>query len=891
MGSENRLGALTVQTEDESVVAPVVNRIIVPNGTLEQVGHDGAQLDFGLDAINAVTRARFSAASDLPVLFRKPITLATAADPSTLGDLLNWYKADALSLDHGDSVTSWTNSGSGSAATPPGTAPIYIANAVAGKPAVRFTGGAYLSFTAQTTVRTVYAVVRYDFDNLTNPIPSLAIGHGTAAHWVGNQGTRVFAPSGSVGASISGGAGYYNGHQYSVELLSKSPDFAVYSFVTSGNTSVSRLGSDRETYFFEGDLAEVILCSSAHNTATRQSIEAYLIDKYSRQMPMVLITDGDSITADQPLFGDGVGDAQSAWAIQVVANVKAALGDIDLVNCALGGQKWADLIADDTTEVVPLITGGERPRYAAAVMCSTNDFLTSTPLATIQAQTEEYCSTLKDNGALVVVITPPSCNTNEADRLSYIQWLHANYTRFADEIADPGSDARLVDVTDTAYFDPDEVHLTAAGLAVIAEYVGPAVLRALSVSEPTEIEFVDPNSYEPSIWLRASTFIGFVDTNPVESPPNSAITGSVGITQATLANRALYKTNLLNSKPGLRFDGSNDQYNIDFAEYRTIFIVAKYAPATTFADYYGLLDLSGGRHLLNGVVSTSKLAAGTSSFLAAYKNGTELTFSGGYDFAPINTYWIGSFILATKQIGTGTLGVITGGGRFWNGDILELITYPQKLSDDQRRNVEGYLGFEYAISTGSSYSPAQINDQIRLFSGPSGLQVLMDGNELASVASDGDVTVRHSLYATDQVGARVYNSGNISIPDNTGTFLTFDSERRDDGGVHSTSSNTDRLTAPVSGWYVITGHVNYAANATGVRVANIAMNAGNTVIAAMNIPGNAGGIDTQVSITSIYYLTAGDYVRLMAYQNSGGALNVTAVAQYSPEFAMKLLPV
>jgi len=721
--------------------------IIRPPGPLNQLLSQLPETWDSIDAEDLGTRARLNAASDLPVLFRKTIPVATAADPSTLGDLLNWYKADSLALAHGASVTSWASSGGGgSAATPPVTAPIYIANAVNGKPAVRFTSGAYLSFTARTTVRTVYVVVRHNYENLTNPIPSLALGHATVADWVGNQGTRIFAPSGSVGANILGGAAYYNGTQYTVDLISKSPDFAVYSFVTSGNTSVSRIGSDRDTYFFEGDVAEIILCSTAHNTATRQSVEANLIGKYARKMPLLLVGDGDSISSDQPLFGQGVGDAQSAWIIQTVANLESALGTFDVINCSLGGQKWVDLVTDVATQVVPLVSGTERPRCVAAAMCGTNDLLNSTTLALMESRATEYYSALKAAGALVVAVTIPACTLNEATRLSYNQWLRDNYTDFADALADSGGDTRLSDETNTAYFTGDQIHLTSAGLAVIAEHVGPAILSALSVSEPAEVEFVDPNSYEPSIWIRTSTFMGYVDNDPVTTPPNSAITGNVSLTQATAANRALYKINLLNSKPGLRFDGTNDSYTIDSAEYRTIFIVAKYAPGTTFADFNGLIDLSGNRHLLNGVSGTSKIAAGTAGLLAAYKNGTALAFSSGYDFAPINTYWIGSFILPTKLTGTGTLGIVTGGaGRIWNGDILELIVYPQKLTDDQRHDVEGYLGYEYGITTGSTFTPSTEGGRQHLFTGPTGIQILVNGNELATIATSGAVTLNKTL--------------------------------------------------------------------------------------------------------------------------------------------------
>jgi hypothetical protein len=47
MGTENRAAStLTVQTEDAATIAPVINRLLVPEGSLTQVGHDGARLDF-----------------------------------------------------------------------------------------------------------------------------------------------------------------------------------------------------------------------------------------------------------------------------------------------------------------------------------------------------------------------------------------------------------------------------------------------------------------------------------------------------------------------------------------------------------------------------------------------------------------------------------------------------------------------------------------------------------------------------------------------------------------------------------------------------------------------------------------------------------------------------
>lgn len=39
-------------------------------------------------------------------------------------------------------------------------------------------------------------------------------------------------------------------------------------------------------------------------------------------------------------------------------------------------------------------------------------------------------------------------------------------------------------------------------------------------------------------------------------------------------------------------------------------------------------------------------------------------------------------------------------------------------------------------------------------------------------------------------------------------------------------------------------------------------------------------------ITTLYDLGVDDYIEVMVYQTSGGALNVEKTAQYSPEFMM-----
>lgn len=141
--------------------------------------------------------------------------------------------------------------------------------------------------------------------------------------------------------------------------------------------------------------------------------------------------------------------------------------------------------------------------------------------------------------------------------------------------------------------------------------------------------------------------------------------------------------------------------------------------------------------------------------------------------------------------------------------------------------------------------------------------------------------------AADHPRCRVYNSANIShATSGTEQAVTFNSERVDVGGCHSTSSNTSRLTVPTggAGIFLIGGCVTFAASGDGNRELYIRLN-GTTKIWADEAPSNAGFAEqVTLPLVTFYPLAAGDYVELVANQTSGGALNMLALANYSPEF-------
>ncbi len=136
------------------------------------------------------------------------------------------------------------------------------------------------------------------------------------------------------------------------------------------------------------------------------------------------------------------------------------------------------------------------------------------------------------------------------------------------------------------------------------------------------------------------------------------------------------------------------------------------------------------------------------------------------------------------------------------------------------------------------------------------------------------------------ISASVYNSSNLSIPDGAETVLTFNSERWDSDTIHSTSSNTSRLTATTAGLYDIGASVRFASGAGTEREVHLRLNGATDIALIAPVPTGFGEF---LNLTRHYSLAAGDYVEVIVYQDSGGALNVVASGNFSPEFWMTRL--
>jgi hypothetical protein len=136
-----------------------------------------------------------------------------------------------------------------------------------------------------------------------------------------------------------------------------------------------------------------------------------------------------------------------------------------------------------------------------------------------------------------------------------------------------------------------------------------------------------------------------------------------------------------------------------------------------------------------------------------------------------------------------------------------------------------------------------------------------------------------------QPRASAYNSATQTLTTAVATTLTFDSEDFDVGTMHSTVSNTSRVTVPTSqgGLYLIIGGTTFAANATGYRELDLKKNGTTTMTSVVN-PSNSGATVTAIQVMTVLVLAAADYIELIGTQTSGGNLAAGSASRNAASF-------
>lgn len=138
-------------------------------------------------------------------------------------------------------------------------------------------------------------------------------------------------------------------------------------------------------------------------------------------------------------------------------------------------------------------------------------------------------------------------------------------------------------------------------------------------------------------------------------------------------------------------------------------------------------------------------------------------------------------------------------------------------------------------------------------------------------------------FLIDPPFASVFNNAAVSVADNTITALTANSENFDNDALHSTVTNTGRLTVQTEGRYEFTCRVNFAADITdGRRVLQLRKNGGTGITVASHravIDGNSQTLSGFLKDAML----AGDYIEVLCLHTAGNALNVT-LQEFTAEF-------
>lgn len=149
--------------------------------------------------------------------------------------------------------------------------------------------------------------------------------------------------------------------------------------------------------------------------------------------------------------------------------------------------------------------------------------------------------------------------------------------------------------------------------------------------------------------------------------------------------------------------------------------------------------------------------------------------------------------------------------------------------------------------------------------------------EVVTAAMMNEQVRDNELFLRAHHSVRGYRTANQSIPDATDTPIEWTSEEYDTDGYHDVGSNPSRMTIPsglgLDGYYVVLARVTFNVSSVNQRECRLRKN-GATVLDADRRDAGPTANQTPLQVTGISRFSTTDYVELIAWQNTGGSLDV-----------------
>jgi hypothetical protein len=290
-------------------------------------------------------------------------------------------------------------------------------------------------------------------------------------------------------------------------------------------------------------------------------------------------------------------------------------------------------------------------------------------------------------------------------------------------------------------------------------------------------------------WLDASQLTGFTNGQAL----TTWVDKSTNAYSGTATGGPTYQTNVINSLPIVRFNGSSQYVNFGNVlnmgvSSLNMFAVYKQNTSGSPTAVFGKTSYRGnaGRWVLTRDSSTLFLFEGSSGGATAGYSDSSTSFqinSGGWDRTTITIFQNGTSAGTAPLVNSANLSnsdplVVgaypNGSGGFppqyyMNGDIAELLVYNRALSTPDRQTVEGYLAWKWGLQSNLpgthpyyDNNPGALAPTIFTPSNFTGLNIWLDASDAATFTYSG----ANILTWADKSGL----SNNLAY--NTGSYAT-----------------------------------------------------------------------------------------------------------------------